>query len=75
VEYLILAVITAAVAVVLGTIAAWVVVNQIMEIDFTFSSSAVASALALALVLVMGFGGVGTWQVLRAPPVPYLRAE
>jgi Predicted ABC-type transport system involved in lysophospholipase L1 biosynthesis, permease component len=75
VEYLILAVITAAVAVALGTFAAWVVVNQIMEIDFTFSSSAVASALALALVLVMGFGGVGTWQVLRAPPVPYLRAE
>lgn len=74
-EYAIIAAVTAAVAVVLGTLAAWIVVTQVMEIEFTFSLWAVASALALALALVMGFGGLGTWQVLRAPAVPHLRAE
>jgi putative ABC transport system permease protein len=46
-----------------------------MSIDFTFSLSAVAMAIALAVALVLAFGGVGTWGVLRAPAVPYLRSE
>ena len=75
VEYAILATVTAAAAVLLGTVSAWVAVTSVMEIDFTFSSTAVVGALALALALVMGFGGLGTWQVLRAPAVPHLRAE
>ncbi len=75
VEYAVLAAAVAAVAALLGTVAAWVVVTQVMEIDFTFSSTAVAGALGLALLLVMGFGGFGTWQVLRAPAVPYLRSD
>jgi len=75
VEYGIVALVTGAVAVVLGTVSAWIVVTEIMEIDFTFSLAAVFGALALALALVMGFGGFGTWQVLRAPAVPHLRAE
>ncbi|MNC96351.1 hypothetical protein D3C83_137060 [compost metagenome] len=74
-EYALLALAVAAVAALLGTVSAWVVVTQVMEIDFTFSLTAVLGALALALLLVMGFGGLGTWQVLRAPAVPYLRSE
>jgi putative ABC transport system permease protein len=46
-----------------------------MEIDFTFSVVAAAQALLLAIVLVALFGGFGTWRVLKAPPVPYLRSE
>lgn len=75
VEYAVLAAATAAAAVLLGTLSAWIVVTQIMEIDFTFSSTAVAGALGLALLLVVGFGGFGTWQVLRAPAVPHLRSD
>src|SRR5690606_27543494 len=75
VEYAVLAAVTAGVAAVLGTVSAWIVATRVMEIEFTFSSTAVASALALALILVMGFGGLGTWQVLRAPAVPYLRTD
>jgi putative ABC transport system permease protein len=40
-----------------------------------FSISAILQALGVALGLVLLFGGIGTWQVLRAPAVPYLRAE
>ncbi len=75
IEYLLLAAVAALFAVGLGTIAAWVTVSQVMDIDFNFSWSAVAAALALATGLVILFGGIGTWGVLRARPVPYLRSE
>lgn len=75
IEYLSLAAITAVFAVVLGAIAAWFVVTQIMLIEFAFSWSAVAGALGVSLALVAAFGGLGTWAVLRAPAVPYLKDE
>lgn len=74
-EYLTLAAVTAVFAVVLGAVAAWVVVTQVMNIDFVFSWTAVAGALGLSMALVAVFGGLGTWAVLRAPAVPYLKAE
>jgi putative ABC transport system permease protein len=74
-EYALLAAITALFAAVLGTLAAAIVVTQLMHIAFTFSGTAVIMALALSVALVFLFGGVGTWAVLRAPPVPYLRSE
>lgn len=74
-EYVLLATLTTACAVVLGTLAAWAAVRFVMEIDFTFSWSAVLTALALATGLVLLFGGIGTWGVLKARPVPYLRSE
>ena len=39
------------------------------------ASKAVGLALGLASGLVVIFGGLGTLQVLRARPVPYLRSE
>jgi putative ABC transport system permease protein len=74
-EYMLLAAATALFAVVLGAAAAWLTVTQIMNIGFVFSVSAVVSALLLSLALVLLFGGAGTWAVLRAPAVPYLRSE
>ncbi len=74
-EYLILAAVTALFAVVLGALAAWFAVTHVMEIEFSFAWAAVAQTLALALLLVAMFGGLGTWLVLRARPVPYLRTE
>jgi putative ABC transport system permease protein len=74
-EYLLLAGATALFAVVLGSLAAWLAVTQLMRIGFTFAPDAVALALGLATGLVLIFGGVGTWAVLRAPAVPFLRSE
>jgi putative ABC transport system permease protein len=74
-EYLLLAGATALFAVVLGSVGAWVVVTQAMNISFSFSGIAVALALTLSMGLVFLFGGVGTWGVLRAPAVPFLRSE
>ena len=74
-EYLLLASATALFAVLLGTAAAWLAVTQVMNIAFTFSPGAVGTAIALAMGLVLLFGGAGTWAVLRAPAVPFLRSE
>jgi putative ABC transport system permease protein len=74
-EYLLLAGVTALVAVALGGLGAWLAVTQLMRIDFTFAPEAVALALGVSTGLVVLFGGVGTWAVLRAPAVPLLRSE
>jgi putative ABC transport system permease protein len=74
-EYFLLAAATALFAVGLGTVAAWLVVTQVMHIGFSFSATAIALALAVSMALVFLFGGVGTWGVLRAPAVPFLRSE
>lgn len=74
-EYLLLATVTALAATVLGSIVAYAVVTELMELDFTFSWSAVGLALAVASALVLLFGAIGTWRVLSARPVPYLRTQ
>jgi putative ABC transport system permease protein len=74
-EYFLLAAATAVFAVALGSAAAFIVVTQVMNVSFSFSAGAVALALALSMGLVLVFGGVGTWAVLRAPAVPFLRSE
>ena len=74
-EYALLALIAALVAIALGGLIAWVAVTWIMEIDFVFSVNAVLETLAVAALMITAFGGIGTWAVLRAPPVPYLRTE
>jgi putative ABC transport system permease protein len=75
VEYLTLAGIAGLVAAGLGTLAAWIVVTEVMEIAFSFSVWSVVGALGLAVALVLGFGLAGTWRVLAERPVPHLRTE
>jgi putative ABC transport system permease protein len=74
-EYVILAVLTSFISFLMGTIAAWLAVTQAMELEFTFSLWAALQSMGLATVLVAVFGGFGTWRVLNAPTIPYLRAD
>lgn len=73
-EYLLLGLLTAGFAVALGSVAAWLVLGYI-ETRFTFSLLPVLQAIGIALGLILTLGGLGTWQVLRARPVPYLRSQ
>lgn len=75
VEYGLLAVIAALVAIVIGTLIAYVAVTQVMDLPFVFSAQSVLMTLAVAAGLIAIFGGFGTQAVLRARPVPYLRSE
>ena len=74
-EYALLALIAATLAILLGSFAAWLITTRLMDLPFTLSVQAIAQALALALALIALIGGLGTWRVLRAPAVPYLRSE
>lgn len=75
VEYTFLAVIAALVAVIVGTLVGAVAVTQVMDLSFVFSGKSVLFSLGAAVGLVTALGGIGTWAVLRARPVPYLRSE
>jgi putative ABC transport system permease protein len=75
IEYALLALSAAAVAILLGAGVAAAVLHFFMETPFTFSSGAILKTLAAAGGLIALFGGSGTWAVLRAPAVPYLRGE
>lgn len=74
-EYLLLAVIAGTCAMALGAFAAWIAVEEVMRIPFTFSAGAVLGALALATGLVLLFGSLGTWTVLRAKAARMLRSQ
>lgn len=74
VEYAMLALSTAGIAALVGTAAAYVTVVQVMKLPFVFSLPGVLQALGLALLMVCLFGGIGTWRVLAARPVPHLRS-
>jgi putative ABC transport system permease protein len=74
-EYAILALLTAFISVLIGSLAAWIVLSHGMEVDFVFSGWAAGEAVLAAISLVAVFGGLGTWRVLRARPVPYLRSD
>ncbi|MDX2205439.1 MAG: FtsX-like permease family protein [Hyphomicrobiaceae bacterium] len=74
-EYAILAVITSVIALAIGTLAAYITLSRVMDVGFAFSGVAALQTILLATVLVVVFGGYGTWRVLKAPPVPHLRAE
>lgn len=74
-EYVALALAASLFAIGLGAAAAWAALTRIMDVPFVFSGRAVAMALGIALALVLVLGGVGTWRVLAARPVPHLRSE
>jgi putative ABC transport system permease protein len=75
IEYLLLAFCTSFISLLLGSLAAWATLSKVMEIDFTFSAQSAALAAVLAVGMVAVLGGFGTWRVLQAAPVPYLRSE
>ena len=72
-EYAILGLTTAVFALVAGGIAAWYVINQIMDGNFVLMPMTAAGAALVALVLTVGFGLIGTWRILGEKPAPVLR--
>ncbi|MCS0496798.1 FtsX-like permease family protein [Ancylobacter sp. MQZ15Z-1] len=72
-EYAALGLVTAVVAVGAGTVAAYVVVTQVMNLAFSWSSGAALGAAGVALVLTVGFGLIGTWRALGQKPARILR--
>jgi putative ABC transport system permease protein len=74
-EYGLLGLLAAAVASVLGTIAAYLVLTEIMRTDWVFLPGAAALSVGAALALTLVLGYAGTWRALGASPAAYLRND
>jgi putative ABC transport system permease protein len=67
--------VTALVASVIGTIAAWAVVTEVMRFQFSFDPLAVATAVVIAVAVTLALGFYGTWRALGQKAAPLLRNE
>ncbi|MDR3515137.1 MAG: FtsX-like permease family protein [Azospirillaceae bacterium] len=75
IEYGLLGGITAMISALLGTLAGWAVMTQIMEWDWTFLPLAVLSTAVICTLTTVIGGFIGTWQALGQPAASVLRNE
>lgn len=73
IEYALLALLLAGVALAAGVAAGWYVVTQVFEIGWAPHWPTVAATLAAAIVATLGIGLAGGWPALRARPAAALR--
>jgi putative ABC transport system permease protein len=74
-EYGLLGLVTAAIASVIGTVVAWLVLTEVMKSDFVFLPEAVITTALAATAITVGFGFAGTWRALGQKSAPLLRNE
>jgi putative ABC transport system permease protein len=75
IEFLILGVITATVATLLGTLAAWLVITKVMRAEWVFLPASTISTAVAGVAIVTTLGYAGTWLALSQRPAPVLRTE
>jgi len=75
VEFGVLGLVTAAVASVIGSVAAWAVVRFVMHAKWTFIPEAVLATIALCVAITLVAGFAGTWHALGHKAAPILRNE
>lgn len=74
-EYGLLGLVTALIASVIGTVAAWAVVTEVMKFEFSFDPLAVTGAATIAIVVTLALGFCGSWRALGQKAAPLLRNE
>jgi putative ABC transport system permease protein len=73
VEYLLLGAVTALFGVIAGTVAAGLVVNRLMDVEFAFLLGPAVVVAVSAVILTITFGLVGAFVSLRQKPAEVLR--
>ncbi len=73
IEYFSLALFTGIMSLLLGSFCAWVVLTYLFELKFSLSLISSFQVMMLSIIIVIVFGVFGTWRVLTAKSVPYLR--
>ena len=74
-EYGMLGVVTALIAAALGSLAAYLILTFVMEIDFVFLASAVLLTTVVGTLVTLLIGFLGTWRALSQKAAPLLRNE
>jgi putative ABC transport system permease protein len=74
-EYGLLGAVTAAIAALIGSAAAYLLLTRVMHAEWSFLPGAVAAIALLATVLTLVIGFAGTWKALGAKAAPLLRNE
>ncbi|HEY3145633.1 MAG TPA: FtsX-like permease family protein [Dongiaceae bacterium] len=74
-EFALLAVVSAALAILLGTFGAWLFLKLKLDTTLVVAPSVLAGVLALALALALVLGFWGSWRALGAKAAPFLRNE
>ncbi len=72
-EYLLLGTATAFFGVVSGSLAAWLIVTDLMHLRFSWLPGPALAAAAGAIVVTIGLGLIGTFAALNQKPAPVLR--
>jgi putative ABC transport system permease protein len=75
VEYALMGLVSAAIAAVLGTCVAWLLVTRPLDADWSFAPAPLAGLVAGAVGLTMLLGFASTWRILGAAAAPHLRHE
>ncbi len=74
-EYGILGLVTAAIAAVVGSLAAYIIMTEVMHLPFHLLPVTVAGIALLTAVLTISLGYLGTWRALAQKAAPLLRNE
>ncbi|MFA7415113.1 MAG: ABC transporter permease [Rhizobium sp.] len=72
-EYFLLGAATALFALLAGSVAAWFVVSQIMNLPSSFFPAVAATTIIVSLATTIGIGLAGTWHILGQKAAPFLR--
>jgi putative ABC transport system permease protein len=75
IEYALMGLMTAMIAMALGTLAAWLVIAHIMEGAWSFHPDILLATAAGGLLVTVAFGFLGTWRALGERPAPHLRVD
>ena len=74
-EYAILGLITAAIAAVVGSVAAYVIITKLMGAAWIWLPLTVAQTAILSVAVTIALGLFGTWSALAERPAPHLRND
>lgn len=74
-EYLLLGLATGLIAAVVGAIAAWGVVTEVMHITWSIDLGLVATVIGTCIAVTLLAGFTGTWRAMGAKAAPLLRNE
>ncbi|MGE4314064.1 MAG: ABC transporter permease [Pseudobdellovibrionaceae bacterium] len=74
-EYLYLGLATALAAGLIGTVCAWAMITQILDLSWEFQIAPFMTTLSIAFIITVILGWSSTGRVLKASPINYLRND